>query len=488
MTWTRQNVPDELLDELAGPAPTATAQERPHSTNGHAGAFDLSAFVATHLPDAIGPDPWKGTGRRWTLPQSPSCDHHDGAAFIAQQPNGAIVAGCHHNSCAWNWQTLRAKFEPRTERKPAAAEQDKPKPVEFPLLTSAELSAYTEEIKYLVDDVWPEEQGGVISGRFKTLKTKFAIGMAVAGSLGLDFLGRFRVAEPFRVLVMSAESGMKSLREAGKACAASMGRELCECSNLLWSTASPRLARLEHLDALRRAIVANELRGLIVDPTYLALAEIGNDATNVFKMGSVLQPLNEIIRETRCSIILVNHNTKGRAKDLARFDPPDLAEVSMSGFMEWARFWCLLGQRQEWNEEAGQHWLWLRTGGSAGHAGLWHLDVTEGTRTDPCGRRWETSIVRASEGNRNEQEAKQSARAEAAGKQIADDKRAILAAFERFPNGEAKRPVRDSLTMGDRRFNPAFAELCREGLLVLTTIKKANRNFDGYRIKRDSED
>ena len=96
---------------------------------------------------------------------------------------------------------------------------------------------------------------------------------------------------------------------------------------------------------------------------------------------------------------------QGPFQRLVRFDPPDLAEVSMSGFMEWARFWCLLGQRQEWDEEAGQHWLWLRTGGSAGHAGLWHLDVTEGKRSDPGGRRWESSIVRASEGNRNIQAA-----------------------------------------------------------------------------------
>jgi hypothetical protein len=43
--------------------------------------------------------------------RSPMCDHHDGAAYIVELGNGAIQAGCQHNSCSWDWAELRKAFE-----------------------------------------------------------------------------------------------------------------------------------------------------------------------------------------------------------------------------------------------------------------------------------------------------------------------------------------------------------------------------------------
>jgi hypothetical protein len=45
------------------------------------------------------------------LTRSPLCEHHDGAAFVVQLGNGAVQAGCHHNSCSWDWHALRAHCE-----------------------------------------------------------------------------------------------------------------------------------------------------------------------------------------------------------------------------------------------------------------------------------------------------------------------------------------------------------------------------------------
>lgn len=93
----------EQLAALAPPAQPVVVQPRVP------GSFDIAAWIAEHGLDATGPESWKGSGRRWvfkTCPWNP--DHTNGSAFIAEQPSGAIAAGCHHNGCQGNdWHSLR---------------------------------------------------------------------------------------------------------------------------------------------------------------------------------------------------------------------------------------------------------------------------------------------------------------------------------------------------------------------------------------------
>jgi hypothetical protein len=107
-------VPRSLLDALAEDAPTGHLVETDnaqHTTT----AFDIDQFIIQHGFEVDGPEPWQG-GRRWVFRRSPLCEHHDGAAFIAQHASGALIAKCHHNSCSWTWADLRARFGPRAER------------------------------------------------------------------------------------------------------------------------------------------------------------------------------------------------------------------------------------------------------------------------------------------------------------------------------------------------------------------------------------
>lgn len=110
-------VPLELLEALAPDVETKAPTEKRQPTNGSPRwDFDVDAFIARHSLDVDGPDDWngkQGRGRRWQLRISPLCEHHDGAAHIEQHANGAITAGCHHNSCGWGWRELREHFEPR---------------------------------------------------------------------------------------------------------------------------------------------------------------------------------------------------------------------------------------------------------------------------------------------------------------------------------------------------------------------------------------
>ena len=48
----------------------------------------------------------------------------------------------------------------------------------------------------------------------------------------------------------------------------------------------------------------------------------------------------------------------------------------MSGIGEWARQWLLLQRRCPYQSD-GNHELWMRCGGSAGHAGLYAVDIRD---------------------------------------------------------------------------------------------------------------
>ncbi len=107
-----QPVTPEQLRIVAGWTnnPESNPQKPPHTQSSE---FDVGQWIQAHNID-VGPErSWNGTGRRWILKDSPLCTHDaDGAAFIAVRDSGAIVAGCHHNHCTWNWRDLREYFEP----------------------------------------------------------------------------------------------------------------------------------------------------------------------------------------------------------------------------------------------------------------------------------------------------------------------------------------------------------------------------------------
>ncbi|MGA8150447.1 MAG: phage/plasmid primase, P4 family [Terriglobales bacterium] len=102
------DVTEAMLRSLADTLPPT----RPAQPSGH--IFDLPGWLAKHNLQVVKEARWKGTGRKYELAVCPlNPEHNSGEAFVAQQPNGALVAGCLHKSCSsLNWQTLRAMFEP----------------------------------------------------------------------------------------------------------------------------------------------------------------------------------------------------------------------------------------------------------------------------------------------------------------------------------------------------------------------------------------
>ena len=87
----------ELLQKLAAMAPEP--QKHQSASNGHYQLFDLDDFIGRHSIRVKRESAWKD-GRRIVLETCPwNSDHNHGEAFIVQFANGAIGAGCQHNSC-----------------------------------------------------------------------------------------------------------------------------------------------------------------------------------------------------------------------------------------------------------------------------------------------------------------------------------------------------------------------------------------------------
>lgn len=112
-------VPVEKLRELAALAPKPQYEPR------MAGEFfDLEHWIAEHGLPVVQKKKWQN-GTAWILNPCPmNPEHTNKSAFIVQFSNGAIGAGCHHNSCqGWGWRELREKYEPGAYDRPARGRQ-----------------------------------------------------------------------------------------------------------------------------------------------------------------------------------------------------------------------------------------------------------------------------------------------------------------------------------------------------------------------------
>ena len=247
--------------------------------------------------------------------------------------------------------------------------------IEYESLTLADLERAAEP-EYLIDGILESSQPGVIGGQWKAGKT--TMGAALAYSLATEqpYLGKFTPNRTARVGMFSGEARAPQLKRLVARIAAFHGDDnpwahdglIFSCERL------PKIGSRPYMDALVRWIDRNRLEVCIIDPGYAALSAIGDSAGNYYKVAELLFQVTELQAKTGCVMLLVPHMTKGK-----NYDPPMLSDIMWSGFAEWSGQWLLFGKRREWNDQTGEHWLWLVAGGRSGHASTWGLDFQEGT-------------------------------------------------------------------------------------------------------------
>ena len=109
-----QVVDREKLATLAATRPSLPRDERRGFDPGRNGlkGDDLEEWIDHHNVPVRREGSWQG-GYRWVLEECPWNAHTDNSAYIVQLANGAIAAGCHHDSCEdYGWRDLREHYEP----------------------------------------------------------------------------------------------------------------------------------------------------------------------------------------------------------------------------------------------------------------------------------------------------------------------------------------------------------------------------------------
>ena len=348
---------------------------------------------------------------------------------------------------------------------------------ELPSHTLAEFIRLDHRQNFLIDGVVTEAQPGVWSAKSKSLKTTTAVAASIALATGRPFLGQYEVAEAQPCGIISAESGGGTLSESYERICAAMGVWPSAIDNLHISTEMPLLTTPEGRDQIERWIERYGLRAVWIDPTYQAFA--GVDDTQLMQMALHLFPLSKIVDRQRCSIIAVHHNKKTpRAGDY--YAEPTMDDIQGSGFQQWARFFVMLGRRREWEPTTGQHWLWFRTEGSAGFGSRYHLNLTEGRRSDPGGRIWQLQLCDPQE---NVELERSDAEAEKDSRQLERDRSAVCSTLLDYPDGTSWSNALRKAKVSSRRWELVKETMLDEGEVEACEITVSNQKTTRPGIK-----
>ena len=425
----------------------------------------------------------------------------NGEVMVAQEASGKLSAKCMHNSCTGRgWQEFKeaigepdrdrhydpplrqqVKLERRQQPIPTQTETEAEQPKFLELIDCKTLLSLDLRPCYLVKNVLVANQPAVVGGRSKVLKTSIVTDLVVSLGSGTDFLGEFP-AKQCHVAFWSGESGAGTLRETARRVAKSRDVELRDCS-ILWGFSLPKLSRDDHLQALAETITERELDVVVVDPLYLAMLDptTAGLAGNIYAMGSLLQPLGEIGQNTGCTILVLHHFKKSGQVDPN--DPAPLDELSQSGIVEWCRQWILLQRRESYAGD-GHHELFMRCGGSTGHAGLYALDIDEGIY-DPDkpdgGRFWEPVLLPIGDAREQTQRDQERKKAEQREERGSEDQRKMLEALRRCPEGETKNVLRELAGLSGARAADALRTLIGEGRAEMLEMRKATWKGTGYK-------
>ena len=360
----------------------------------------------------------------------------------------------------------------------------------FPYITCNELDMNQFQLEYIIEGVLVKGQPGVIAGPKKSLKTNISIDLALSLGCGGHFLGRYRVARPVRVGVMSGESGAATIQETARRVCRSKGLMLRNLNNVFWSFQVPQLDNKVHIQALRNFIEQESLEVLILDPTYLMMMGIGDNAGNLFIVGRFLKALGDVAEETGCTPILCHHLRKGIGEP---YEPAELENIAWAGFQEFVRQWILLNRRVKYNpEQGGHHELWMSVGGSAGHSGLWGVNIDEGSRDDPGGRRWDVDISAATlcieTQKEKSSEGVHKSREQGKLKKRNQEAQSVVAALAMYPAGESIRQLQIASGIRHSSIRMILEEMIERGEVVTENVKRRGQNVSIYRYETASID
>jgi hypothetical protein len=244
-------------------------------------------------------------------------------------------------------------------------------------LSCAGLSEASCDVEWLVECQIARGKPHLLSAPSKSAKTLLVIDLVVALASGTEFLGS--PCRKSRVVVVSAESGMSAIKRAAEKAAASRGMTLRELGdNILWKFEVVDVSDPAVVARLKRDVERVGIDVVVIDPVYLCLRGVGNEASNMFSMGDHLSPLSGLCT-AGASVVLIHHFNRAATGAGRNYTPPKLDDMAYAGFQQWCRSWHLMARREPYDpEQRGVHRLWLNCGGSDGQGMALALDFNEG--------------------------------------------------------------------------------------------------------------
>lgn len=348
-----------------------------------------------------------------------------------------------------------------------------------PAWSSQQLDAADIRLEYLVDDILVKGQPAEIAGASKTMKTSLAIDLTLSLARPAKFLDRFWVPKPQKVLFLSAESGEATIQETARRVARSKGFTLSSDENVTWGFWVPRAKNDEQLQILDHQIDTAEATVAIIDPLYQVLD--GEDQANLSMNGQQLQAVSMRCMQRGVTPILVDHVKRSSTNAMNNL-PLELTDVTGAGKAEFFRQWLLVSRRERFDPEHPLHRLWMSVGGSAGHCGLYAVDIDETRDELTEERRWSVGVSYASEAIEDAEarkDADKRKRDEAKRTKHAD---ALRDAFVGIgTNGQSKSAAFARAALNTNNGNAALADLLRQGILEECKTKTGGKEIDGYR-------
>jgi RecA-family ATPase len=159
-------------------------------------------------------------------------------------------------------------------------------------ISSSEFAALDVSHEWMIDRTMVRSEPLILGGPKKSLKTSIVLDLAISLAAGFNtrFLGKFDVERPYRVGLISGESGKPTLKKKALAVCKAKGLSLPDLK-IHWRFRMPSFSVDEEREAIAEYVRENRLDVMIFDPMYLGLfSENSNvSAGNVLQMGPLLQ-------------------------------------------------------------------------------------------------------------------------------------------------------------------------------------------------------
>jgi len=198
----------------------------------------------------------------------------------------------------------------------------------LPVVRAANLASTTEQIQWLIHELWAESAVGVLGGPAKSYKTWLALDMAVSLASHTPCIGTFPPGRQGRVLLYAAEDSQDILKQRLDAICGHRGLDLVDLDIFAITAGSLRLDLSEDQERLDKTVAELKPDILILDPLVRLHRINENDAGEV---STLLNYLRILQRKQNTAVTLVHHTRKNSSTS-----QPGLALRGSSDIHAWA--------------------------------------------------------------------------------------------------------------------------------------------------------